>query len=160
MARIAVRRRGQVRLRMRVAIVFTGALLFVTVTRNAGAADQRDDAGARAAFLAAYPVLMHPRCMHCHPAGDIPLQGDDGHPHSQGVKRGPDGEGKYGMKCSACHQNTNLSGANMPPGVSSKWHMPPANMRMVFEGKSAGALCQQLKNRRLNGGKTIAGAIE
>src|SRR5262249_5833143 len=98
--------------------------------------------------------------MYCHPAGDIPLQGDDSHPHTQGVKRGSDGGGKYGLKCGACHQTANLPGANMPPGVSSQWHMPPANMRMVFEGRSAGALCQQLKNRRLNGGKTLAGAIE
>jgi len=63
------------------------------------------------------------------------------------------------MKCSACHQETNLPGANMPPGVP-KWHMPPPKMRMVFESKSPGALCRQLKDRRQNGGKTIQGAIE
>jgi len=125
----------------------------------AEAMSQKDDAGARAAFLAAYPVFMHPRCMHCHPAGDIPLQGEDSHLHAQSVKRGPDGRGKYGMKCGACHQETNLHGANMPPGVV-KWHMPPPNMHMVFEGKSPGDLCRQLKDSRQNGGKTIAGAIE
>src|SRR6267378_8436126 len=62
---------------------------------------QRDEAASRAAFLAAYPVLMHPRCMNCHPKGDAPLQGDDSHVHIQNVKRGTDGHGKYGMKCSA-----------------------------------------------------------
>ncbi|HEX9129149.1 MAG TPA: hypothetical protein VF850_08315 [Gemmatimonadaceae bacterium] len=30
---------------------------------------------AREAFRAAYTVLMHPRCMNCHPAGQAPLQG-------------------------------------------------------------------------------------
>ena len=53
----------------------------------------KDDAGARAAFLAAYKVLMHPRCMNCHPSGDVPLQGDDSHLHVQNVKRGEDGKG-------------------------------------------------------------------
>ena len=28
---------------------------------------QRDDAASRAAFLAAYKVFVHPRCMNCHP---------------------------------------------------------------------------------------------
>src|SRR2546428_9932466 len=40
---------------------------------------QEDDAGSRAAFLAAYPVFMHPRCLNCHPRGDAPLQGEDSH---------------------------------------------------------------------------------
>lgn len=119
-----------------------------------------DDAGAREAFRAAYPVLMHPRCMNCHPAGDAPLQGDDSHVHMQLVKRGPTGHGKYGMKCSACHQDRNLPGANMPPGVSEGWHMPLPSMRLVFEGKSAGDLCRQLKDPRRNGGKTLSGVID
>jgi hypothetical protein len=31
----------------------------------------------------------------------------------------------------------NTPGLNMPPG-KPKWHLPPADMKMVFEGKSAG----------------------
>jgi hypothetical protein len=38
--------------------------------------------------------------------------------------------------------------------------MPPANMKMVFEGKSAGDLCRQLKDPKQNGGHNAAGAIE
>jgi len=60
---------------------------------------QRDDAGSRAAFLAAYPVFMHPRCMNCHPKGDAPLQGEDSHIHAQNVQRGPDGKGLFALKC-------------------------------------------------------------
>ncbi len=119
----------------------------------------RNDVAARTAFLAAAPVFTHPRCHNCHPAGDAPLQGDDSHPHAQNVKRGPDGKGKYGMKCSTCHQLTNLPGANMPPGAPN-WHLPPPNMRMVFVGRTPGKLCRQLKDPSRNGGKTIDRIIE
>jgi len=122
---------------------------------------QKDDSGARSAFLAAYTVFMHPRCLNCHPVSDVPLQGDGSDFHAQSVRRGASGHGKYGMKCGACHQKANLPGENMPPGVSSEWHMPPAEMRMVFEGKSPKDLCRQLKNPQLNGGrKTLEAAIE
>jgi hypothetical protein len=39
------------------------------------AAHGEDHSRARAAFMKAYPVFMHPRCLNCHPAGDTPLQG-------------------------------------------------------------------------------------
>ena len=119
----------------------------------------RNDAAAKAAFLAAYPVFMHPRCLNCHPMADAPLQGDDSHPHAQNVQRGRDGKGKYALKCSNCHQLENLPGENLPPGVAN-WHMPPANMKMVFEGKSAGELCRQFKDPKQNGGHSVEGAIE
>jgi hypothetical protein len=119
----------------------------------------RDDAAAREAFRAAYTVLMHPRCMNCHPAGDAPLQGDDSHVHIQNVKRGANGHGKYGMKCQTCHQDKNLPGANMPPGVPD-WHMPRPEMKLVFERKSAGELCRQMKDPLHNGGKSLRDVID
>jgi mono/diheme cytochrome c family protein len=102
----------------------------------------------------AYRVLMHPRCLNCHPKGDQPLQGDDSHIHFQNVQRGPDGKGLFAMKCSNCHQLKNLPGENMPPG-DPEWHLPPANMRMVFEGKTPAQLARQLKDPKQNGGKTL-----
>ena len=85
-----------------------GALLLAVAackeTAPAEPAASKDEAASRAAFLAAYPVFMHPRCMNCHPAGDAPLQGDDSRPHGQNVKRGPDGMGLYALKCADCHQ--------------------------------------------------------
>src|ERR1051325_6482790 len=90
---------------------------------------QSDEAESRAAFLAAYPVFMHPRCMNCHPKGDAPLQGEDSHIHAQNVQRGPDGKGLFAMKCGNCHQDKNLPGADMPPG-HPEWHLPPASTRM------------------------------
>jgi hypothetical protein len=119
------------------------------------AASPKDDAAAsRAAFLEAYKVLMHPRCMNCHPSGDAPLQGDDSRPHAQNVKRGPDGKGKYALKCANCHQYANLPGPNMPPG-NPNWHLPPPEMPMVFQGKTPGELARQLKDPKRNGNKTL-----
>jgi cytochrome c5 len=118
-----------------------------------------DDTGARAAFLDVYKVLMHPRCMNCHPSGDSPLQGDDSHAHLQNVKRGEDGKGKYALKCTNCHQDTNLPGANMPPG-NPTWHLPRKDMPLVFQGKSPRELADQLKDPKRNGGKTLEQLVE
>jgi mono/diheme cytochrome c family protein len=115
---------------------------------------QAREAESRAAFLAAYQVFMHPRCMNCHPRGDAPLQGDDSHVHMQNVQRGPDGKGLFAMKCANCHQLKTLRGENMPPG-HPQWYLPPENMRMVFEGKTPAELARQLKDPRQNGGKTL-----
>lgn len=111
------------------------------------------------AFMNVYKVFMSPRCMNCHPAGDVPLNGDDHHLHPQGVKRGPDGKGLYALKCSNCHQTQNTPGLNMPPGAAD-WHLPPADMRMVFQGKSAHDLAVQLKDPKQNGGKSYHDLIE
>jgi hypothetical protein len=114
-----------------------------------------DLAASKAAFLEAYKVLMHPRCMNCHPSGDAPLQGDDSHVHAQNVQRGPDGKGKFALKCHNCHQFANLPGLNMPPG-NPNWHLPPPEMKMVFQGKSPRELARQLKDPGQNGHKTLA----
>ncbi len=70
------------------------------------------------------------------------------------VKRGDDGQGKYALKCANCHQDANLPGANMPPG-NPHWHLPPASMRMVFQGKSPHDLALQLVDPKQNGGKSM-----
>jgi len=111
-------------------------------------------AASQAAFLAAYPVFMHPRCLNCHPAGDVPLVGEDSIPHPQNVKRGPDGLGLYAMKCTSCHQLTNLSGDHMPPGTPN-WHLPPPETPMVFEGRTPHELALQLVDKERNGGKSL-----
>jgi len=105
------------------------------------------------AWRVVYGVLQHPRCANCHPAGDVPLQGDRMQPHMQNVQRGPDGHGLYAMRCDACHQPHNLPGAHQPPGAPS-WHLPHPDMPLVFVGRSSGELCRQLKDRARNGGKT------
>jgi hypothetical protein len=133
-------------------IVGSALAIAALISPRLYAADKDEE--SRAAFLAAYKVLMHPRCMNCHPSGDVPLQGDDSHLHGQGVKRGVDGKGKYALKCANCHQEKNVPGENMPPG-NPNWHLPPANMKMVFQGKSPADLAKTLKDPKQNGGKTL-----
>lgn len=106
------------------------------------------------AFMEVYKVLMSPRCVNCHPSGDIPLQGDDSHLHNMLPRRGKDGKGVYAMKCSNCHQPDNTEGIHMPPG-NPDWHLPPANMKMVFQGRTATQLAKQLVNPKTNGNKTL-----
>jgi cytochrome c5 len=111
------------------------------------------------AFETVYKTLMSPRCMNCHPAGDVPLQGDDSHLHTMNPKRGAEGKGVYAMKCSNCHQETNTPGLHTPPG-NPEWHLPPAAMKMVFQGKSAHELAKQLVDKKKNGNKDIRKLIE
>lgn len=119
----------------------------------------KDSLASVKAFANVYKVLMSPRCMNCHPAGDVPLQGEDSHLHTMTPKRGIDGQGLYAMKCSNCHQPTNTPGLHTPPG-NPKWHLPPANMKMVFEGKTPHELAKQLVNPKLNGNKNFDKLIE
>ena len=131
----------------------------LVAARAGGGAAKSDAAAAQAAFSRAWTVFDSPRCRNCHPSGDAPLQGDDGHVHIQDVKRGSDGKGVYGMKCGTCHQIANLPGANMPPG-NPKWSLPPANMKMVIQGETAGQFCRQLKDPAKNGHRTLEQIIE
>jgi len=121
--------------------------------------NKKDSIISTSAFIKVYKVFMNPACMNCHPAGDIPLQGPDSHLHTMGVKRGVDGKGVTTMKCANCHQATNLPGLHMPPG-NPNWHLPPADMKMVFQGKSPRELAKQLLNPKLNGGKSKADLIK
>jgi hypothetical protein len=112
----------------------------------------KDSVGSVKAFLKVYKVLMSPRCMNCHPSGDAPLQGDDSHIHTMNVQRGKDGTGLYAEKCSNCHQPANVPGLHTPPG-NPKWQLPPSNMKMVFQGKTARQLALQIMNYNQNGHK-------
>jgi len=120
---------------------------------------QRDDAKAKAAFTSIIPVLKHPRCLNCHATGDFPRQGDDSHAHLQNVRRGPIGQGVTAQKCSTCHQTENVAGLNMPPGAPN-WHLPPPNMPMIWEGRTPGQICQQIKDPKQNNNKTVAQIVE
>lgn len=137
--------------------LFAGMVTAVTLSaalRSKDASPRPDAAASRAAFLQVYKVFTSPRCQNCHPAGDAPSQGDDSHVHLQNVKRGTDGHGVYGMRCDTCHQATNLSGEHMPPG-NPKWALPSPEHKMVFVGRNPAQLCQQLKDPKQNGGRTL-----
>jgi len=118
-----------------------------------------DSVKSVAAFMKVYKVLMSPRCMNCHPAGDQPLQGDDSHVHTMNVQRGKDGTGVYALKCTNCHQPTNTPGVNTPPG-NPKWQLPPSDMKMVFQGKTPRQLALQIMNYNQNGHKNKKQLLE
>jgi hypothetical protein len=128
-------------------------------TKVVAAPIKKDSVASVKAFASVYKVLMSPRCMNCHPAGDIPLQGDDNHLHTMAPRRGTDGKGIYAMKCANCHQPTNTPGLHTPPG-NPDWHLPPATMRMVFQGRTPQQLARQLIDPQLNGGKTMEKLLE
>ncbi len=112
-----------------------------------------------ALFTALVPVLRHPRCMNCHSQGDYPRQGDDGHPHTMNVRRGPVGFGVTAEKCSTCHQDHNLAGAHLPPGAPG-WRLPPPSMPMIWQGLSDAQLCESLKDPKQNRGRNIDQLVE
>jgi hypothetical protein len=115
--------------------------------------------GDGALFTAFVPVLRHPRCMNCHSQGDFPRQGDDGHPHTMNVRRGPAGMGVTAEKCSTCHQDHNLNGAHLPPGAPG-WHLPPPSMPMIWQGLTDAQLCQSIKDPKQNRGRNLDQLVE
>ncbi|WP_312078524.1 hypothetical protein [Chryseobacterium sp.] len=115
---------------------------------------KKDSIASVEAFKKVYSVLMHPRCMNCHPTGDIPLQGDDSHVHNMLPQRGKDGKGVSTMKCITCHASKGVAGDHTPPG-NANWHLPPADMKMVFQGKSPRELALQLVDSKKNGHKDM-----
>jgi hypothetical protein len=109
-----------------------------------------------ALFVEAGKVLLHPRCVNCHPAGDRPLQGDTGALHEPWVRRGPDGFGVPGLRCATCHQAANYDAVRMPG--HPKWHLAPAEM--AWEGRSLAQICEQIKDPTRNGGHKLAEIVE
>jgi hypothetical protein len=119
------------------------------------AAALSDKANSVAAFESIVPILRHPRCINCHSTGDFPRQGDDSHPHAMNVRRGPDGHGITAEKCSTCHQDHNLGEEHLPPGAPN-WHLPPADMPMIWQGLTDRQICEQLKDPPRNGHRSLA----
>jgi len=125
------------------------------VVADPGPAANTDAARAAATFLKMSQVLQHPRCVNCHPAAGRPLQGQDGHPHEPPVHGGRDGQGMVGMQCATCHGTGNYDAAGIPG--APHWKLAPASM--AWEGKSAGEICDQLKDPSRNGGRSLAAIV-
>jgi hypothetical protein len=142
-------------------LVALGSIAFRNpgVAGGMGSETGLDSAASVTAFKTVYAVLMSPRCMNCHPAGDVPLQGDDSHLHTMMPQRGLDGKGVYAMKCANCHQPVNTPGLHTPPG-NPKWQLPPSDMRMVFQGRSPRQLALQLVDRKQNGNKDMKALLK
>jgi hypothetical protein len=139
------------------AIFFLGLLFLMMRGLGATTVEQHDESVT--AFEAIVPALRHPRCMNCHSHGDYPRQGDDSHPHTMDIRRGPEGFGVNAVKCSSCHQDHNLMGLHVPPGAPG-WHLPPPKMPMIWEGLSDRQLCELLKDRKQNGNRSVEQIVE
>lgn len=107
---------------------------------------------SRALFAEAGKVIQSPRCLNCHPNGDRPTQGNDMHLHLPMVVRGPKDQGATALRCMACHQAANFA----PSGVPGHplWHLAP--LSMAWQGKNLQQICEQIKDRKRNGGKSLA----
>lgn len=108
------------------------------------------DARSRALFLEAYRVMSHPRCANCHPNGNVPLQGNF-QMHDPPAVRGPEDHGVVGMECASCHQDKNQELARVPG--APKWALAP--IQMAWVGKTPTNICEQVKDRSRNGGKSL-----
>ncbi len=108
----------------------------------------------RAAFGEVYRVLLHPRCMNCHPDGDEPLQTDQSLPHKMNIGHQST---EAGLECAACHQTQNSEALGVvggPPGAPH-WGLPDRDTPLIFQGRTPAQLCAQLKNPQENGNRTL-----
>ena len=118
--------------------------------------DQEIDPEALEAFDQMMVVLMHKRCVNCHPAGDRPRQGEDSHIHNFNVQRGEDNHGMPALRCESCHlsENNNLSGV---PGAP-EWSLAPRSM--AWEGLSRVEIAKSMLNRDNNGNRSLEETVE
>ena len=114
--------------------------------------DQEDEV----AFDKVMQVLMHKRCVNCHPAGDTPRQGEDSHLHNFDIQRGATGEGLQGYTCNTCHQSENNDYSGVPG--APHWALAPASM--VWEGKTRVEIATQMMDRARNGGRSPQAILE
>jgi hypothetical protein len=126
--------------------------------RTADSFQSISDANARSAalFLEASRVFTHPRCINCHPNGDTPGQGTPDRPHDPPVTRGADDRGVVGMRCTSCHQDHNLELSRVPG--APEWHLAPRQMAWV--GRSPSQICEQMKDPKRNGGRTLEQIVD
>ena len=120
-----------------------------------GISDQRTRSVAL--FTEATRVMQHPRCLNCHPPTRAPTQGDDLHAHIPPMQAGAAGRGTPALPCSSCHGENNVSTLGISiasvPG-QPQWSLAPA--AFTWQGKTAGEICAQLKDRARNGGRSLA----
>lgn len=111
------------------------------------------------AFADVADVLQSPRCANCHPAGNRPLQTDEGKPHSFAISRTST---ESGLDCATCHREDNSEkwGVEGGPPGAPHWGLPPADKPMVFEGLSHRQLCEQLKDPERSGHDDLDEFIE
>ena len=141
------------------AVVFAQAAAQSAALRPPSAFSNIGDVRARsqALFIEAGKVIQDPRCLNCHPVERRPTQGSDLHPHVPPMYAGAGDHGVPGLPCTTCHGKSNT--ATLSKGIATipgnpRWALAPASM--AWQGKSLAEICEQLKDRRRNGGHTLA----
>jgi mono/diheme cytochrome c family protein len=139
-----------------VVLAISGSCLATETLNPVSKFDQIADAGKRsvALFEEAGKVIISPRCLNCHPVDDSPRQGDLMRLHEPPVVRGAGGMGAAAMRCFTCHGATNFGRV---PG-NSKWFLAPQEMGWI--GKSLGQICEQIKDRRRNGDRSVQQIVD
>ena len=110
--------------------------------------DQREK--SLQAFVTVLKVIKSERCINCHPTGDVPRQGNDGHFHRLGVNRGADNHGGVVQQCKTCHHEENMPYTNVPG--APRWGVAPK--MMGWFGLSDNEIAKALMDKSKNGGRT------
>jgi len=136
------------------AFVFTWILLHAS---GAAAADNK--AEGLAAWHQVHVVFSHPRCANCHVGSDnIPMwsgkhYGDKPRPHGMNINAGNSRIGvENGLTCQTCHAQKNSAQRHGPPG-NPVWLLAPVEMQWF--GKSSREICEQAKDPKRNGNRTL-----
>ena len=79
--------------------------------------------------------------------------------HQPLAVRGKDGHGAVAMACTTCHGASNFApSANWSVPGNPKWGVAP--IEMAWEGRSLRQICQQVKDPKRNGGKTMKQIVD
>ncbi|MFD1951537.1 Isoquinoline 1-oxidoreductase subunit [Sphingomonas arantia] len=109
-----------------------------------------------ALFGEAGKVIESPRCMNCHPRTPRPTQGDEMRPHNPPMFAGKSGRGQPGLACTTCHGPANVktfaAGIKSIPG-DPHWGLAPPEMS--WQGRSLAQICEQIKDPKRNGNRSL-----
>ncbi len=143
-----------------VAFILTGfatSAFGQSTTETQAATPVAPSAAGLKAWEGIYQVFSHPRCANCHTPDDRPRWSGPHYKtkfknHAMNVRRGEDGMGNTGLRCTTCHGETNSPKLHGPPGAHG-WITAPEEM--AWFAKSSEAICEQVKDPERNGGKTL-----
>ncbi len=137
-------------------VVATALLMGATLSSGRENTDAKPEDASVTLFRRMALVIESPRCLNCHPAGRSPTQGDDMHLHTPPMVSDGSGHGIPGLHCSACHSPANAP-VRLPhiasvPG-NAAWALAPA--AFTWQHRSLREICEQIKDPRRNGGRTL-----
>lgn len=139
-------------------VFFAGLGLALSPKKVAGPTTQSEEISATAdsPFDVMMKVLVHKRCVNCHPNGDRPRQGEDSHYHNFNVQRGPDNHGVAGLQCGTCHQSENNDYSGVPG--APEWHLAP--IEMYWEGLTRTEIARSMTDPVRNGGRSLEETVK